>query len=491
MKIAIIIPKNAVEQKPSFYSYSFYKSFLFTNKHFSYMLAAPVLSSLTPPEHEVRVFDENIERIDYDWPADLVGITVRTMFANRAYDISRRYRQRGVTTVLGGIHPSMCPDDALEHCDAVVQGEAESTWPRLLGDFEQGRLERIYRAECQTEMIDQVAPDRLNLERSRYFADIVQTTKGCPFDCEFCSVTAFDGRKLRHKSVSQVVSEIKTIQDSANQYKKKSIFFADDNIIADRDYARELFTALKPFNLNWSCQGSINVSQDPDLLALMKEAGCGAILVGLESISSRNLEAMGKNVNLRHDYLNAIKTIQSFGIMVHGSFILGYDFDTTESFDELIDFINEAELLMPLINILTPLPGTRLYNRFEDEGRLLHKNWDDYDGQTVVYTPQGMTPEQLQDGFRKVVREVYSFERIYRILDRYWHNDYWRSSNLRDPIKFKYRILFALRLVSLLPSSGKKRIWFIWKILPRIFERRVRISTIITMMAYNDFAYKS
>ena len=491
MKIAIIIPKNAVEQKPSFYSYSFYKSFLFTNKHFSYMLAAPVLSSLTPPEHEVRVFDENIEGIDYDWPADLVGITVRTMFANRAYDISRRYRQRGVKTVLGGIHPSMCPDDALEYCDAVVQGEAESTWPRLLEDFEKGRLERIYRAECQTEMINQVAPDRIKLERSRYFADIVQTTKGCPFDCEFCSVTAFDGRKLRHKSIGQVVSEIKTIQDSANQYKKKSIFFADDNIIADRDYARELFTALKPYNLNWSCQGSINVSQDPDLLALMKEAGCGAILVGLESISSRNLEAMGKNVNLRHDYLNAIKTIQSFGIMVHGSFILGYDFDTTESFDELIDFINEAELLMPLINILTPLPGTRLYNRFEDEGRLLHKNWDDYDGQTVVYTPRGMTPEQLQDGFRKVVREVYSFERIYRILDRYWHNDYWRSSNLRDPIKFKYRILFALRLVSLLPSSGKKRIWFIWKILPRIFERRVRISTIITMMAYNDFAYKS
>ncbi len=491
MKIAIIIPKNAVEQKPSFYSYSFYKSFLFTNKHFSYMLAAPVLLSLTPPEHEVRVFDENIEGIDYDWPADLVGITVRTMFANRAYDISRRYRQRGVKTVLGGIHPSMCPDDALEYCDAVVQGEAESTWPRVLEDFEKGRLERIYRAECQTEMINQVAPDRLKLERSRYFADIVQTSKGCPFDCEFCSVTAFDGRKLRHKSISQVVSEIKTIQDSANQYKKKSIFFADDNIIADRDYARELFTALKPYNLNWSCQGSINVSKDPDLLALMKEAGCGAILVGLESISGRNLEAMGKNVNLRHDYLNAIKTIQSFGIMVHGSFILGYDFDTTESFDELIDFINEAELLMPLINILTPLPGTRLYNRFEDEGRLLHKNWDDYDGQTVVYTPRGMTPEQLQDGFRKVVREVYSFERIYRILDRYWQNDYWRSSNLRDPIKFKYRILFALRLVSLLPSSGKKRIWFIWKILPRIFERRVRISTIITMMAYNDFAYKS
>lgn len=491
MKIAIIIPKNAVEQKPSFYSYSFYKSFLFTNKHFSYMLAAPVLTSLTPAEHEVRVFDENIERIDYDWPADLAGITVRTMFANRAYDISRRYRALGVKTVLGGIHPSMCPEDALEHCDAVVQGEAESTWPQLLEDLEKGRLERIYRADCQTEMTSQVDPDRAKLERGRYFADIVQTTKGCPFDCEFCSVSVFDGRKLRHKDVSQVVSEIETILSDDNQYKKKSIFFADDNIIADRDYARDLFTALTPYNLNWSCQGSINISKDSDLLSLMKSAGCGAILVGLESISSRNLEAMGKNVNLRHDYLSAIETIQNHGIMVHGSFILGYDFDTVDSFDELIEFINEAELLMPLINVLTPLPGTKLYKRFEDEGRLLHKNWDDYDGQTVVYTPRGMTPEELQDGFRKVIRNVYSFERIYRILDQYWQNDYWRNSNLRDPIKLKYRTLFALRLVSLLPNSSRKRRWFIMKILPRVFEARVRISTIITMMAYNDYAYKS
>ena len=201
------------------------------------MLAAPVLCSLTPPEHNVRVFDENIEQIDYDWPADIAGITVRTMFANRAYDISRQYQQRGVKTVLGGIHPSMCPEEALEHCDVVVQGEAESTWPLLLEDFNKGRLERIYRADCKTEMTSQVDPDRVKLDRGRYFADIVQTTKGCPFDCEFCSVSVFDGRRLRHKDVSQVVSEIETILKDENQYKKKSIFFADDNIVADRHYA--------------------------------------------------------------------------------------------------------------------------------------------------------------------------------------------------------------------------------------------------------------
>lgn len=454
------------------------------------MLAAPVLASLTPPEHNVKIFDENIETIDFEWPADIVGITVRTMFANRAYAISKRYREKGITTVLGGIHPSMCPDEAREHCDIVVQGEAESTWPRLLKDFENNMVERLYQADCKVNLADQVAPDQSKLTRTKYFADIIQTTKGCPFDCEFCSVTAFDGRSLRHKDVSQVVSEIETILGGENQYKKKSIFFADDNIIADRNYAKQLFTALEPYDLNWSCQGSINISQDPELLALMKNAGCGAILIGLESISSKNLEAMGKNINLRHDYLNSIKAIQEHGIMVHGSFILGYDFDSLESFDELIDFIDEANLLMPLINILTPLPGTKLYRRLEEEGRLLHSNWDDYDGQTVVFKPQGMSVEDLQAGFRKVVQKVYSFERIYRILASCWQEDFWKKSNQKDPIKFKYRILFALRLVSLVPTSNLQRMQFILKILPRTFEKRVRISTIITMMAYNHYASK-
>ena len=488
MNIAIIIPKDTVGQKPCFYDYSFYKSFLLTNKHFSYMLAAPVLCSLTPPKHNLKVFDENIETIDFEWPADIVGITVRTMFANRAYAISKQYREKGTTTVLGGIHPSMCPDEALEHCDVVVQGEAESTWPRLLKDFENNMVKRRYRANCKVELADQTAPDLSKLTHTKYFADIIQTSKGCPFDCEFCSVTAFDGRSLRHKDVSQVVSEIEAVLGGENHYKKRSIFFADDNIIADRDYAKRLFTALGPYNLNWSCQGSINISEDPELLALMKNAGCGAILIGLESISSKNLQAMGKNINLRHDYLKAIKAIQSHGIMVHGSFILGYDFDNLESFDELIDFINEANLLMPLINILTPLPGTKLYRRLEGEGRLLHHNWDDYDGQTVVFRPMGMSAIDLQAGYRKVVQNVYSFERIYRCLARYWVKDFWNNSNLKDPIKLRYRVLFALRLISLVPTSNSQRMQFIFKILPRIFRKRVRISTVITMMAYNQYA---
>jgi radical SAM superfamily enzyme YgiQ (UPF0313 family) len=221
----------------------------------------------------------------------------------------------------------------------------------------------------------------------------------------------------------------------------------------------------------------------------MKEAGCGAILVGLESVSKKNLAAMGKKVNLRHDYLKAIEKIQDHGILVHGSFILGYDFDTLESFDELNGFIEEANLLMPLINILTPLPGTKLYKRLEKEGRILHRNWNDYDGQTAVFRPAGMTPEELFDGFCKVVSEVYSFETIYRKLDRFWQIDFWRHSNEIDPIKFRYRLLFASRLASLLLSPGNGRSKFIMRLLPRVFDKKVRISTIVTLMAYNHFAY--
>lgn len=489
MKIALVIPRNAVEGEKSFYDYSFYKKFLFSNKYFSYLLAAPTLASLTPPEHEVRIFDENIEEVDYGWPADLAGITARTMFAPRAYEVSRAYRERGVKTVLGGIHPSMLPEEAKEHADAVVVGEAEGLWEDLLRDAQAGTLKGIYRSAGPTDLAASPPLNREPLSRERYFVDILQTTKGCPFDCEFCSVTAFDGRRLRSKSVEQVVQEVQAIRGSSNVYKKKSIFFADDNIIANRKFAGELFRALKPYNLNWSCQGSIDVSRDEELLRLMKEAGCGAILVGLESISEKNLAAMGKKVNLRHDYLEAIRTIQSHGIMVHGSFVLGYDFDTTASFGELIAFIDEAGLLTPLINILTPFPGTRLYERFEREGRLLHRDWSRYDGTKVVFRPAGMSEGELLEGFRRVMRQVYSFEAIYRKLDLMWEADFWRRSNETDPIGMKYRLLFAARLGSLLASGNSERRRFIAKVLPRVFEKKVRISTIVTLMAYNDFAY--
>jgi len=410
------------------------------------------------------------------------------MFAMRAYHIANKYRQRGIKTVLGGIHPSMCNNEALQFCDAVVIGEAEGVWQNLLRDAQAGRLKRIYKSKQLTDLTAIPKPVRSKLPMNRYLVDILQTTKGCPFQCEFCSVYAYDGQRIRHKTIEQVLREIMEIHNSTNNFKKKSIFFADDNIISEKKYARELFTAMKPYNLNWSCQASINVSKDDDLLKLMKESGCGAILIGFESISDQNLQGMGKNINLKHDYAKAITIIQSHGILVHSSFILGYDYDTPQAFDELIEFIECNHVLMPLINILTPFPGTKLFRRYEEEGRILHKKWDEYDSENVVFKPSLLTPQDLTAEFKRVISKVYSFDSIYQKLKYYWDIDFWNHQNCVDPIRFRYRFLFAFRLFSLLFSFNVNRSKFILKILPRVFDARVRVSTILTLMAYNDYA---
>ena len=489
MKIAFVIPTNRSAEGKTFYDYKFYSTFLLSKKYISYPLAIPTLAGLTPPGHEIRVFDENIEEIDYDWNADLVGISVRTMYAPRAYRISEAYRKRGVKTVLGGIHPSMCSEEALQHCDSVVIGEAEYVWATLLRDAEQGQLKKIYKADQLADLTSTPIAVRSVLSRDKYLSDVVQNVKGCPFDCEFCSVHAFDGQKIRHKNVAQIIEEINEIKGRGTKYKKKSsIFFADDNIIADKQFARELFLSLKPLNINWMCQASMNISQEDELLELMRDAGCGAVFIGFESISKENLARMHKAVNRRYNYIEVIKKIQSYGILVHGSFVIGYDFDSPSAFDELIDFIRESNLLVPIINIMTPFPGTKLFSRLEKEGRILHTDWGQYDTQHVVYLPSSMSPVELFQGYRRIIRQVYSFDAILKKLHYYWDMDFWQRPNGTDPVKFKYRFLFAVRLVTLLFSRNTDRSRFILSILPRVFHPRVRISPILNLMAYNDFA---
>jgi radical SAM superfamily enzyme YgiQ (UPF0313 family) len=490
MKIALVIPMNSPDGGKSFYDYKFYSTFLLSRRYISYLLAIPTLISLTPPQHEIRVFDENIQDIDYAWKADLAGISVRTMFAKRAYMISETYRKRGVKTVLGGIHPSMCPEEAIQYCDSVVIGEAEHVWHKLLHDAEDGHLKKLYRAEEFADLTASPMPIRSSLSTKRYLSHTLQTTKGCPFHCEFCSVYAFDGQKIRSKKIEQVIQEVQDISTSHAKYKKKhAIFFADDNIIANKSFARELFLALKPYNINWMCQAPISISREDELLKLMRESGCGALFIGFESTSKQNLVSMHKQINERYDYVEAIKKIQSYGMLVHSSFIVGYDFDSQASFDELIDFIQDSNLLMPLINILTPLPGTKLFKRLEEEGRILHKDWSQYDTKHVVFSPSRMSPEELLAGYRRILRAVYSFDSIFRKLSDYWEIDFWKGSNELDPVKFTYRLLFAIRLCTLLISRNTDRSKFIMKILPNVFSRRVRISTILALMSYNDFAY--
>ena len=490
MKIALIIPANGSKGEKNLYDHRFYAKFLLSKKYISYYLSVPTLAAITPPTHQIRVFDENIEEIDYAWHADLAGITVRTMFADRAYAISDAYNKRGTKTVLGGIHPSMCTEEALEHCDSVVVGEAEHIWHTLLQDVQAGNLKRVYESDQRVDLTASTMPDRSALSKTKYLSDVVQTTKGCPFDCEFCSVHAFDGQAIRSRTVEQVIKDIKAIKQRAPRYKEKhSIFFADDNIIADKTFAQELFHALKPHHVNWMCQASINISKDEELLKLMRDSGCGAVLIGFESISEENLAQMRKAINRKFDYAEAIRKIQSHGILVHGSFVVGYDFDSQATFDELIDFIKENHLLVSLVNVLTPFPGTKLFKRLKHEDRILHTDWSQYDTKHVVFSPASMTAERLSAEYGRIMRDLYSFKAILNNLKFYWDRDFWNRSNAEDPVKFKYRVLFAIRLCTLLASRNIERSQFILRILPYVFNKRVRVSSILTLMAYNDFAY--
>ncbi len=290
------------------------------------MLAIPTLISLTPHGHTLRVFDENIEDIDYGWKPDSVGISVRTMHAEMAYAISETFRKSGARTMLGGIYPSMCSEEALLHYDAVVIGGAEKVWAKLVEGAERGDLE-------------------------------------------------------------------------------------------------------------------------------------------------------------------AIERIHSQGLLVLGSFIVGYDFDTRDSFDELIAFIDEAHILEPIVNILTPFPGTNLFKRLEEEGRIIHKDWRKYDTKNVVFRQANLTPEELLAGFEKVNKSIYSFKSIYWKLGYFGDIGFWLRQNEADPIKFHYRHLFAFRMVSLLFSLNWERSVFIVKVMLNIFSRRYRITKTLQMLAYNDYAY--
>ncbi|MBF0426998.1 MAG: B12-binding domain-containing radical SAM protein [Magnetococcales bacterium] len=492
MKIALVIPRSYSGPERSFYDYRFYSEFLFARKQFSYLLAIPTLVALTPKEHEIRIFDEHLEEIDFDWVPDLVGISARTMFAKRAYAIAQEYRRRGVRTVLGGIHPSMCLEEAREFADAVVVGEAEHLWSRVLEDAANGALQPLYKADTLADLQAHSLPDRQGLRHRNYLVDVIQTTKGCPFRCEFCSVYAYDGNRIRHKSIAQILAEVDAVRGSDHGFdKKKSIFFADDNIIANKKFALELFRALQPLGLNWSCQASINLAQDEALLQAMRAGGCGAVLIGFESIDEENLAQMNKAVNLKHDYATAIARIQAVGMLVHPSFIVGLDGDTPATFDRLLRFIEETHLLSPIINILTPFPGTPLFARMEGAGRILHRDWDLYDSNHVVFQPTPLTPKALHAEHRRLIRAVYSFDAIWRRLNHYWAIDFWAHSNRHDPIRLKYRLLFALRLLGMLSPGNPSRSWFILRLLPRLFfDRRVRISSILPLLAFNAYAFQ-
>lgn len=367
-----------------------------------------ILESLTPDDFFTEICDERIEDLDLGDSPDLVGITVMTPVALRAYEIADSYRARGIPVVLGGIHPSLMPDEALMHADSVITGEAERAWGQLITDFREGRLKKIYSGE-KLPAFEDAYPRLYPVKNPGAYSipHTIQTTRGCPFDCMFCSVTHFWGKKYRFRPVEDVIDEIKGLRS-------KKIAIIDDNVIGNPKYAKKLFEKMIPLNVRWIGQASITLARDEHLLSLLKRSGCDWLFIGIESLTPENLEEMNKKINKVETMEENIGKIKRAGINVIGSFIFGFDHDDSAVFDGVVDFCIRTKLDAANLYILTPFPGTSLFEKMDKEGRMLTKNWDLYDANHVVFQPKKMEPMELLEGYIEAYKKMYSLGSIFR-----------------------------------------------------------------------------
>lgn len=370
-------------------------------------LGLPTVASLTPADWEVEILDSRVKEVDFDQHADLVGITGFTSEIPHAYSIADGFRKRGVKVVMGGIHVSALPDEALTHADSVVIGEAELVWEGLLRDLENGCLKPIYKSDNLPEMGGWPTPRRDLVNRAMHGAgfNAMQATRGCPFDCGYCAVTVFFGKKFRTRPVDEVIEEIKGFD--TNEF-----FFLDDNITGKPAYAKELFRKLIPLKRTWGSQTAIIMSKDEELLDLYARSGGRYAFIGFESLSEKNLKKVNKSWNSPSGYPESIKRIQKAGINIIASFVFGLDDDDPSVFKNTFDFIMENNIAAGQFHILTPLPGTVLYKEFKKEGRITDYDWAKYHTGEVVFKPKGMTPEELQQGYFWIHRETYKIRNI-------------------------------------------------------------------------------
>lgn len=406
-------------------------------------LSLPVIAAYTPETWHVDLIDEAVRDIDFEHPCDLVGLSVMTCYAPRAYEIAAEFRKRGKKVVLGGVHPTYCPDEALQHCDAIVCGEAEDLWPELIADFEAGAMKRMYKMEkfpalehYKSPRVELLSPDAYMTRQCSF------TTRGCHFDCEFCSVSPFNGKTTRRRPVQEVVKELTQIKqwirsELVDRIRNDSLWqafltglrirlgiedgtifaFVDDLHNSNRAYCRELWTALKPLNIKWGCQSTLFLGDDEEMVKLAAESGCVSVFVGMESLDEDCLDEANKPFNRVEKFSQEIKMFHDYGIMVNPGIVFGFDNDDESVFERAVEFLVKNRVELAYFNVLTPLPGTALYERYNREGRIFDRDWAKYDGKHVVFYPSRMTPEQLQEGFYWANHQFYSLPSIwYRLM---------------------------------------------------------------------------
>lgn len=376
-------------------------------------LPAAAIAGLTPPDVELRFYDDRMERIPYDEPTDAVAMSLETYTARRAYQIASEYRQRGVPVIFGGFHATLCPDEAARYGEAVVLGEAEPVWAQVIDDLRHNTLQKRYRGERPVSLSG-LCIDRRIFHGKRYLpVRLIETGRGCRFPCEFCAVQTFFERTHRMRPVAEIIDEMAALKKQS-----KLFFFVDDNFAGNISAARELLPALTQLNVRWVTQMSINAAHDEAFLAQLAASGCQGVLIGFETLNDTNLHAMRKGFNtMRGGYAVALANLRRHHIRVYGTFVFGYDHDTPDAFDEAVAFSIEQQMYIAAFNHLTPFPGTPLYQRLQTEGRLRFDAWwldPAYRYNDLPFTPASMTPQQITESCVAARRRFYNLSSITR-----------------------------------------------------------------------------
>jgi radical SAM superfamily enzyme YgiQ (UPF0313 family) len=428
MKILLISPERKRKKE---------EAFLFRLSFLNLLYVAAV----TPPDVEVKIIDEAFEEINFDEKVDLVGITGQTPVIPRAYQIAEEFRKRGVPVVMGGVHVSMLPEEALQHVDAVVVGEGEEIWHDVIADLRKRQLGRIYARGEFVNPSKLPFPRRDLLNGKSYFPlKLLETTRGCPHHCDFCGVSKFFGFRYRNRPISEIDRELRTIfqkgpvmtpalkkilsvlsKDLPYFLKRRLLYIIDSNVAGDRRFCFDLVSLLKEYDLRWWGHAPVSIAFDQKLLEGFSQSGCIALNIGFESFSTKNLNTMGKGFNQPSRYAEAVKRVHDQGIGIMGTFIVGLDDDDPGVFQRIIDFCIHERLDWALTFIMAPYPGTDSFKRLEKEGRIFCKDWEKYDSLNAVFHPLLMSVEELEKGMRRIWKEVFSLSSIYkRILKRPW-----------------------------------------------------------------------
>lgn len=410
MKVVLISPKGPLYR---------YKGGLFKKSLRYQPLTLTTLAAYVPNELdiELELIDEGIQVVPENLQADLVAMTVITGTAPRAYELARQFRARRIPVVLGGPHVTLIPEEAQQHADAICVGYAEETWPQLLRDFSQGQMQHIYRQRTGMPLGYTAFPRRELLNKQHFLTQAVfEATRSCMHDCEFCVAPAAWGRTQYQRPIEWVIDDIRRVG-------QKKIIFIDLNIISDKKYAKELFRRLIPLNLQWFGLSTVLIAHDAELMELVARSGCKGLLLGLETISEHSLQDAKKRFNESVSYKTVISDLHQLGIAIQGCFVFGLDHDTMEVFDNTVEFAIDAGIDLPRFAILTPFPGTPIYQRMQTQGRILTQDWELYDGQHVVFQPKHMSVQQLAEGHERAWKKVYRWSAIARRL--------WNARNYR------------------------------------------------------------